>query len=254
MNSSKKTMLVILTLCVSTLLLAFFASFNSISNINVLAVTDSIGYTKDLSYTRKTYVSGDNVGYPSTTNQGLPFGSALTNISLGSNTASSFEIEESSSKGVPVVRINSAENFVIQISFADKTEGSVLHEWSTPDRPNKSEKTKISDKYFFNYDSWGETNGQTIYANGLNVTTGKIGTGALLVQTSNNGTSWTNVDKSKYANGLYTTDVLNYYHGTTQTYTLDGSTIKQGSYISVSFFYEVKREYTNYHTTQERHW
>lgn len=253
MSNLKKTMLVILTLCISTLL-AFIGSVNVVGNVNVLAINNFSDCTKDLSYTRKTYVSSENIGYTSTAHQGLPFGSALTNISVGSTSENSFQLENPSSKDVPVVLINSAENFIIQIDFADKVHGSLLYQWTTNSRPNKSERTKISDKYFFNSDSWGETNGQTIYANGLNVTTGKIGTGALVVQTSNNGDSWTNQDKSKYSNGLYTTDVLNYYHGTAQTYTLDGSVIKQGSYVSVSFFYEVKREYTNYYTTQERHW
>ena len=253
MSNLKKTMLVILTLCISTLL-AFIGSVNVVGNVNVLAINNSSGCTKDLSYTRKTYISSDNSGYTSTAHQGLPFGSALTNISVGSTSENSFQLENPSSKDVPVVLINSAENFIIQINFADKVHGSLLYQWSTNSRPNKNEKTKISDKYFFNSDSWGETNGQSVSANGLNVTTGKIGTGALVVQTSNNGNSWTNQDKSKYSNGLYTTDVLNYYHGTAQTYTLDGSVIKQGSYVSLSFFYEVKREYTNYYTTQEYDW
>ncbi len=248
MNSLKKTLLVITTLCVSAFLLAFLGSINTIKNLKNITTADTSSYTEDLSYTRKTYVSADNKGYPSTTNQELPFGSALTNISVGSTTFNGFYIERTS-KNVPVIHIKKAKDFALYVNFANKAEGSVLHEWSTSDRPNKKEKIRVDEKYTLSYDSWCGENSQTILANNLKINTGRIGTGALVVQTSNNGTSWTNVDKSNFANGLYTTDVLNYYHGTTQRYTLDGSAIKQGTYISLSFFYEVKNNYTlNYVT------
>lgn len=245
----KKTMVVILAICMLMPLLTFVGSFSA------AATTNSEAYTKDLSSVRKTYISGDNVGYTSTTNKSLPFGSALTGLSVGSNTSDSFDVDATSSKGVPVVRINNATDFVVYINFADKTKGTILHEWSTDAR---NEKTNISEKYTLSHDSWGATqtgnDKQTVSANGLKITTGEIGTGALIVQTSKDGNSWTNVARDKYAKGLYTTNVLNYYHGTTQSYALEGSSIKEGTFVSVSFFYEVKKEYTYYYTTQERYW
>lgn len=251
-NSGGKTVLAVLTLLVLGLVFTWITSYHLYSK-QLFADTQPVGCTQDLSYTRKTYVSSDNIGYSSTNNQSSPFGSNLTSISVGSNTLDSFTID-SSSKNVPVVKINNAKDFIICINFSDKHQESCLQSWSTNNRPDKNERTRISEKYYLSCDSWGENNGQTVYANGLNVTTGKISTGALVVQTSSNGDSWTNMDKSKYSNGLYSTDLLNYYHGTSQNYTLDGSSIKKGSYVSISFFYEVRFDYTNYYTTHERYW
>lgn len=245
----KKSLAIALVIC---MLMPIFSLFGGLS---IAAAGDSKTYTENLSSTRKIYISGDNIGYTSTINNTLPFGSPLTNLSVGSSTENSFVLDTASSKGVPTILINNASDFVINISFANKSQGDTLHSWSTDAR---YESTRISEKYSLSHDSWGATqtgnNKQTVYANGLKVTTGEIGTGALVVQTSKDGKNWTNLSKDKYSNGLYTTNVLNYYHGTTQSYTMDGSSIKEGSYVSVSFFYEVKNEYTYYYTTEERYW
>ena len=206
---------------------------------------------------RETYISSDNVGYTSTTKEDLFF-DPLIDLSVSSTKigdSEAFEVDETSDKGVPVVRIDEAKDFFINIEFADKIKGSVIYDWSTSARTSG---TYISKKYTLNHDSWGVSqtgdSKQTVSANGLKLTTGEIGTGALVIQVSEDGTSWKNVEKDKYANGLYTTDLLKYYHGTTQNYTLDGMDIKKGVYVSVSFFYEASYVNKYYYTTQERYW
>ena len=123
MNSLKKTLLVITTLCVSAFLLAFLGSINTIKNLKNITTADTNSYTEDLSYTRKTYVSADNKGYPSTTNQELPFGSALTNISVGSTTFNGFYIERTS-KNIPVIHIKKQKILLFMLILLTKQKGA----------------------------------------------------------------------------------------------------------------------------------
>ena len=246
----------VLVQCVVSIFVLCFFIIAVFFVAEMTAEAESSEITKqDLSSCRKTYISEDNIGYTSKENEGLPFGAALTDLWVGSTTGNAFRVEMNSAKGIPVVAVDSAGDFVISVDFADKKKDDELYKWSTSER---KEKTKIAENYTLSYDSWGATQTgnkqQTVTANGLQVVTGEIGTGAMVVQTSQDGNNWTNADMNKYANGLYTTNVLNYYHGKSCRYTVDGMSVKQGTYVSVSFFYEVRHEYTYYYTTQERYW
>lgn len=88
-------------------------------------------------------------------------------------------------------------------------------------------------------DSWGKKNSQTI----AGVSTGTVNTGALIVQTSQDGINWQDVEKERYANGLYTTDFENYYggKGPILIYQPSGQDVVRGVYIRVIYAYEIKQ-------------
>jgi len=69
-----------------------------------------------------------------------------------------------------------------------------------------------------------------------------VGTGALIVQKSTNGTDWENVDLSKYGKGLYTTDYFNNYaeKGDVFIYSPKGEEILKGVYLRVYYAYQLK--------------
>ena len=243
----KKIIASILFVCTSVAMLIFCGVFR-------LETADATAADMmDLSFVRRIYISDDNIGYTSTIPTELPFDGALTSISAGSTTGGSFEIDQFNSRAIPVIRINSAADFLFAIDFADKKNGDSIYHWSTEERVVD---TIISSEYFVSSDSWGATQTsevqQGVLANGLNLVIGQIGTGALTVQTSQDGFSWVNIAQDKYDKGLYTTNALESFHGTRQYYTLSGQAIKQGSYVSISFFYEVRHVYTHYYTTQKQ--
>ena len=101
---------------------------------------------------------------------------------------------------------------------------------------NVGEKINGSAEWMLGSDSWGQQEGQNI--NG--VSTGKIESGAIVVQTSYDGVNWSNENKAKYSEGLYTT---NYYanYGTSDNtiYYPSGEDISKGVYIRVLYAYEV---------------
>ena len=85
-------------------------------------------------------------------------------------------------------------------------------------------------------DSWGTYENQKV--NG--VTTGVVKSGALIVQTSLDGKTWSDDNKAKYTNGLYTTDYFTHHGRETKTiYTPSGSDVNRGVYIRVLYAYEV---------------
>lgn len=87
-------------------------------------------------------------------------------------------------------------------------------------------------------DSWGSVDGQNV--NG--VTTGKIGSGAIIIQTSSDGKTWSNDNAAKYNNGLYTTDYYKNYGTSEQVvYTPSGADVSKGIYIRVLYAYEIYR-------------
>ena len=205
---------------------------------------------------RKIYQSSDNKGYSSIGNCTIPLNNvALTSVFVGSNNPDNYDVFKDTTKNTYTVLLNNATEFNVNIKFADKKENDTLYYWKANSKVNKS---NILEKITISHDSWGSIqegkNIEKVNINGLDVITGEIGTGAVIVQTSVDGITWSNADKGKYSNGLYTTDVLKNYHGSTQSYTLDGQLIKQGVYVSVSFLYEVRYEYTYYYTTEERYW
>lgn len=85
-------------------------------------------------------------------------------------------------------------------------------------------------------DTWGKEKGETI--NGVEA--GWVQSGAVVVQTSKNGKTWSNENKAKYTEGLYSTDYYTHYKTNPQTiYLPDGNEISQGIYIRVLYVYEI---------------
>lgn len=222
--------------------------FTPITNNALYSSDRTRSQAERLSTCRKIYISEDNKGYPSAENTELVFWNPMTEIDIVSD---DFSISTISGRDNPVIQLNSADQFEIQISFADKQTDSKLYSSQFED---KEENTITTETYTLVHDSWGGVKKgkkeQTISANGQEVATGEIASGALVIQTSSDGISWEQIDYGKYASGLYTTDVLDIYHGTTQTYQPNGVDIKKGVYISVNFFYEVKYE----SKTQKQNW
>ncbi len=89
-------------------------------------------------------------------------------------------------------------------------------------------------------DDWGKKEKQTIEG----VWTGAIESGALIVQKSNNGIEWKQIDSGRYANGLYTTDFYNNYSGRGDIliYSPDGKEVIKGVYIRILYAYEIKQK------------
>lgn len=93
-------------------------------------------------------------------------------------------------------------------------------------------------------DTWGKKSSQTIGE----VQPGQINTGAIIIQTSTDGSTWKSEELSRYADGLYTTDYEKYYgdRGDVLVYTPDGSAVLNGLYIRVLYAYEIKRDKEDY--------
>lgn len=92
-------------------------------------------------------------------------------------------------------------------------------------------------------DKWGERNQELV----CGVGTGTVGKGALIIRTSTDGKHWTDVDKGRYAEGLYTTDYASHYHEEESVliYTPDGKDVINGVYIRVLYAYQVKKTTAN---------
>ena len=91
-------------------------------------------------------------------------------------------------------------------------------------------------------DKWGKKEKETI----AGASTGEVASGAIVIQTSIDGQTWINVDKSRYANGLYTTDYEANYgnRGDVLIYTPDGKAVLNGLYIRVYYAYEAYQKDT----------
>lgn len=87
--------------------------------------------------------------------------------------------------------------------------------------------------------SWGKKEKEKI----CGVHTGEMGTGAIIIQTSTSGKdgTWQDVDKGKYASGLYTTDYGTHYSKDegVLVYMPDGDAVLNGVYIRVMYAYQV---------------
>lgn len=111
-----------------------------------------------------------------------------------------------------------------------------------------SDKDNLGNGWIINDNSWGKKKKDNIEG----VTTGEIGKGALIIQTSKDGKNWTNMDKEVYADGLYTTDFATYYDTNENVliYTPKGKDILEGLYVRILFAYQVynkeEKEYTDY--------
>ena len=94
----------------------------------------------------------------------------------------------------------------------------------------------ISGEWLLSGDSWGDDDGENI--NG--VQSGQVLSGGLIIQTSNDGVTWSNENKGKYTNGLYTTDYYTHYETTEQIiYTPSGNDLSKGLFIRVLYAYEI---------------
>lgn len=91
-------------------------------------------------------------------------------------------------------------------------------------------------------DNWGEKEKQTIG----DTYTGVVGSGAIIVQTSPDGINWKDIDRERYANGLFTTDVIANYEGKgpVHIYSPDGNDILKGLFVKVIFAYRAKNRQT----------
>ena len=263
----KRSLLVMLIIS----MLLPFLTFNNELHVSAAAtdtktLSKSQNYTQELPNSRTRYIFDDNTGYSLTNSKiynksELPFDKNLTDISISSDSKCDFTTKsKNNSSEVPAVLVKNATSFNINVNFKDYSIDSALFSWETNER---KENSIIKKEYSISNDTWGSiqkgNDKQTVLSGENNIETGEIGSGALIIQTSEDGENWKRLDniengKYKYQNGLYTTDVLKYYHGTTQKYYLDGNAIKKGVYVNISFLYEIKYDYIYYYTTQERYW
>ncbi len=102
--------------------------------------------------------------------------------------------------------------------------------------------------WVINSDEWGKNKDEKVY----NLVTGQVGKGALILQTSSDGKNWTDVDKGRYAKGLYTTDFATHFDSLDSVllYTPDGKDVSNGLFIRIVYAFEVKKNdsetYKNY--------
>lgn len=219
----KKTIVVILAICMLIPLLMFVESFTA------AATTNSEVYSKDLSSARKTYISDDNTGYDSKNEASLPF-SALTSLSVQTSNPDTLKVYANTDKNVPVIALTNATDFSLMLSSKDVSVGEDLGGGN-----------KLSS------DSYGNTQkgDKTPNISGVGnekVFTGKIGTGALIVQKSYDGVKWEQSELEKFDNGFYTTNYLESFGGQSkEIYKPSGADLKRGIYLSVNIYYECYR-------------
>ena len=89
-------------------------------------------------------------------------------------------------------------------------------------------------------DDWGKKKKQTV--NGTWV--GEVRRGALLVQKSNDGSSWQGAGNDLYSDGLHTTDYSNYYagNGDMLVFTPKGNDIINGIYLKITYAYKLRNK------------
>ena len=101
------------------------------------------------------------------------------------------------------------------------------------------QKTKMKEKgWKVTSDSWGKNKKEKIYG----VSTGQVGTGAVVVQTSMDGQNWVNQENLGYAEGLFNTDFEKNY-GTDRDvllYTPSGKDVLDGVYIRIIYAYMIR--------------
>ena len=222
-NIIRKTFITLLVVCMLLFSLAF------IESLNVYAVSTSGGDKKDLSSYRKTYISSDNTGYDSKTETSLPF-NALTSLSVQTSDSDTLKVYTNTDKAVPVIALADATDFSIYLSSKDVSSGEDL-----------GNNYKLSSDSFGNTQEGDKT--PIIYGTSKEkVFTGKIGTGAVIVQKSYDGISYSQTQLNKFNNGYYTTNYLDAFGGKEKViFSPQGEDLKKGVYISVSFYYECYR-------------
>jgi len=101
---------------------------------------------------------------------------------------------------------------------------------------NIGEPINNSSEWLLSDDNWGKSSSQKV--NG--VLTGEVDSGALVIQTSYDGVTWSTDNKAAYTNGLFTTNYYAYYQTSKQIiYIPSGNDISKGIYIRVIYAYEV---------------
>ena len=166
-----------------------------------------------------TFTSLEPETYSSEKNKGFPFEKKLDRAAFGSNLTS---LSIVTPKGVDVKRKYSS------YGITGKSVSLYL-------KLNK-EANSLGAGWALSNDTWGEKDNQLVHG----VKTGRIGTGALIIQTSIDGKTWKNVDKGRYANGLYTTDYAAHYGKAENVliYTPPGQDVIKGIRIRVLFAYQ----------------
>ncbi|MBR7000327.1 MAG: hypothetical protein IKI01_06880 [Lachnospiraceae bacterium] len=98
---------------------------------------------------------------------------------------------------------------------------------------------EIENGWELDKDSYGSKDGQKVYG----IVPGEIATGALIIQTSQDGANWTDLEKGRYKDGLYTTDFQNQYGSgrRIQIYTPNGQEVLNGLYVRVVYAYQIIR-------------
>ena len=229
--SFKKIALCVLACVLITLLI-------SDCRINAEDIEINNTHNYDLSQYRKTYNATDNNHYKykeEVFDNTFPFDyfSSLSLSTINDSENLGIDIVDGD---IPKIYVNDAGSLIFQIQFMNITSGSIIHSLTK----DKAVNNYHYEGYKLSYDSWGsiftEKEKQTIFSNNNYIQTSEIGSGAIIVQTSYDNVNWVNVDRDKYAKGLFTTDVFNNYHGTTQKYTLDGDEIKKGRQQCLPFF------------------
>ena len=101
----------------------------------------------------------------------------------------------------------------------------------------KATSVDVGNGYSLFDDEWGKKEKQIVNE----IATGEIGKGAVVIQASRNGSTWTDVSKGRYAGGLYTTDFASHYKSgqNVKLYTPNGNDIINGTYFRVYFAYQV---------------
>lgn len=183
-----------------------------------LNVTDGMDFTP---VQKKIYESAKNTGFPLNKAVSVPvFGSALTSLSLATPKGTKVK-QKDSGYGIT----GQSASLYLRINNKNNMAG-----------------------WWLESDSWGGRNKELV----CGVMTGEVGKGALIIQTSPNGKNWKNVDKGRYAKGLYTTDFAGNYGKDENVliYTPRGEDILNGVYIQVLFAFQVKKltadEYRDY--------
>ncbi|MBQ9749774.1 MAG: hypothetical protein IJV87_04220 [Clostridia bacterium] len=227
----KKSLVVVLTICM------LLPPFAFIGTLDAYATTSTVD-TEDLSSYRKTYISGEGTGYGSKTEASLPF-NALTSLSVQTSTPDSLRVYTNTDKKVPVIALTNATDFSLMLSSKDVSVGEDLGGGN-----------KLSSDSYGNTQEGDKTPNVAGVGN-EKVFTGKIETGALIVQKSYDGVKWDQSKLEKFNNGFYATNYLESFGGQNkEIYTPSGSELKSGIYISVNIYYEA---YTTRYWTEKRY-
>ncbi len=175
------------------------------------------------------YESDDNKGYTTDTpitSETVYGATNFTQISIAQN--ANYELVTSTKNGLPSYGIaGDSINIFIKLLYPD---------------------TFVGNGWTLSSDTWGKKTNELVDG----VQTGTVGTGAIVIQKSTDGTNWVDADAGRYASGLYTTSFGTYYESGTNIllYTPKGEDVVNGLYLRILYAYEVEdsagKNYKNY--------